>query len=57
MPMITCVACEIIKLNSSVGRASALRTVGRGFDPRPGHTKDCKNGTSSFLAWRSALRG
>ena len=38
------------------GRASALWPVGCGFDPRPGHTKDFKNGTSCSFAWRSALR-
>ena len=36
------------------GRASALWPVGCGFDPRPGHTKDFKNGTSCSFAWRSA---
>ena len=38
------------------GRASALWPVGCGFDPRPGHTKYFKNGTSCSFAWRSALR-
>ena len=38
------------------GRASALCSGGCGFDPRPGHTKDFKNGTSCSFAWRSALR-
>ena len=38
------------------GRASALWPGGCGFDPRPGHTKDFKNGTSCSFAWRSALR-
>ena len=41
--------------NSSAGRASALGAGGTGFNPGPGHTKDFKNGTSCFLAWRSAL--
>ena len=35
-------------------RASALRVGGHGFDPRPGHTKDYKNGTQFLPAWRSA---
>ena len=30
----------------SVGRAFASQAVGRGFEPRPGHTKDFKNGSS-----------
>ena len=38
------------------GRASALWPGGCGFDPRPGHTKDFKNGTSCSFAWHSALR-
>ena len=38
------------------GRASALCPGGCGFDPRPGRTKDFKNGTSCSFAWRSALR-
>ena len=33
-------------LGSSVGRASALRSGGTGFDPRPRHTKVVNNGTS-----------
>ena len=28
---------------------------GRGFEPRPRHTKGVKNGTSGYLAWCSAL--
>ena len=36
--------------------ASALWPGGCGFDPRLGHTKDFKNGTSCSFAWRSALR-
>ena len=39
------------------GRASARRTGGLGFAPRPGHTKDFKNGSCCFHAWRSALNG
>ena len=27
----------------------------RGFEPGPCHTKDSKNGTSGYLAWRSAF--
>ena len=37
------------------GRASASKSGGRGFDPRPRHTKGVKNGTSGYLAWCSAL--
>ena len=37
------------------GRASALGAGGRGFDTWPRHTKGVKNGTSAYLAWRSAL--
>ena len=35
------------------GRASALQPVCRGFEPRPSHTKDFKNGTHCLLLWRS----
>ena len=35
---------------SLVVRASALGAVGRGFAPRPRHTKGGKNGTGSPLA-------
>ena len=38
------------------GRASALWPGGCWFDPRPGHTKDFKNGTSCSFVWCSALR-
>ena len=41
--------------DSIMGRASAAGSGGRGFDPGPDHTKDFKNGTSGYLAWRSAL--
>ena len=41
--------------DSANGRASALGAGGRGFDPLPRHTKGFKNGTSGYLAWRSAL--
>ena len=41
--------------NSVMVRASASGAGGHGFDPGPGHTKDFKNGTSGYLAWRSAL--
>ena len=37
------------------GRASASGSGGRGFDPRPRHTKGVKNGTSGYLAWCSVL--
>ena len=36
-------------------RASASGAGGRGFDSGPSHTKDFKNGTSGYIAWRSAL--
>ena len=41
--------------DSANGRASASGAGGRGFDPGPRHTKGLKNGTSGYLAWRSAL--
>ena len=41
--------------DSLSGRASASGAGGRRFKTRPGHTKGIKNGTSSYLAWRSAL--
>ena len=41
--------------DSANGRASASGAGGRGFGPGPLHTKDIKNGTSGYLAWRSAL--
>ena len=55
----SCPYCHIHHIDSvsSVGRALAFGAVGRGFDPRPRHTKDVKNSTCSFLAKRSALRG
>ena len=34
----------------SMVRASASWTGGRGFDPRPSHTKDYNNGTFCLLA-------
>merc|ERR1712121_398833 len=37
------------QLSGLVVRASALRLGGRGFDPRPSHTKDYKNGTHTSL--------
>ena len=37
------------------GRASASGSGGRGFEPRPRHTKGVKNGTNGYLAWCSAL--
>ena len=41
--------------DSSSGRASASGAGGRRFETRPRHTKGIKNGTSGYLAWRSAL--
>ena len=41
--------------DSVMVRASASEAGGRGFEPWPRHTKDVKNGTSSYLAWRSAF--
>ena len=38
-----------------VVRASASRSGGRGFEPRPDHTKDLKNGTYCLLVRRSAF--
>ena len=38
------------------GRVYALSTGGRGFAPRPSHTKDFKNGTQISLALHSAKR-
>ena len=40
--------------DSANGRASPSG-AGGGFESRPRHTKGVKNGTSSYLAWRSAL--
>ena len=37
------------------GRASALGSGGRGFEPLPRHTKGVKNGTSGDLAWCSVI--
>ena len=39
-----------------VVRASASRSGGRGFEPRPGHTKDFKNGTYCLLVRRSTFK-
>ena len=39
-----------------VVRASASRSGGRGFELRPGHTKDFKNGTYCLLVRRSAFK-
>ena len=44
------------RITSHVVRAFALRLGGRGFDPRPGHTKTGKNGTQFLPAWHSASR-
>ena len=43
------------ELDSANGRASASGAGGRGFKSRSPHTKGVKNGTSGYLAWRSAL--
>ena len=64
MPDIEISANGVVKLlsdlnitgpDSANGRASASGAGGRGFDPGPRHTKGVKNGTSGYLAWRSAL--
>ena len=39
-----------------VVRASASRSGGRGFKPRPGHTKDFKSGTYCLLVRHSAFK-
>ena len=41
--------------DSVMVRASASEAGGRGFKSGPRHTKDVKNGTSGYLAWRSAF--
>ena len=41
--------------DSVMVRASASEAGGHGFEPGPRHTKDVKNGTSGYLAWRSAF--
>ena len=41
--------------DSVMVRASASEAGGRGFESGPRHTKDVKNGTSGYLAWRSAF--
>ena len=38
------------------GRVLASRAQGRGFNPRPSHTKDFENGMQCFPTWHSALR-
>ena len=51
-----CSAMRISRTNGSAnGGASASGVGGRGYDPGPCHTKGVKNGTSGYLAWRSAL--
>ena len=46
------------RLDSLVSdRASASIAKGHGFKPWLRHTKDVKTGTSTSLAWRSALKG
>ena len=53
----TCISVLVVLSgpDSSSGRASASRAEGRRFKTRPRHTKGVKNGTSGYLAWRSAL--
>ena len=41
------------RFDGPVVRASASQSEGRGFEPRPSHTKDFKNGTHCFLVWPS----
>ena len=41
--------------DSVMVRASASEAGGRGFESGPRHTKDVKNGTSGYLAWRPAF--
>ena len=41
---------QITGPDSLVVRVSASGAVGRGFAPRPRHTKGGKNGTGSYLA-------
>ena len=55
------IICKLIQHNYDrrdglVVRASASRSGGRGFEPRPGHTKDLKNGTYCLLVRRSAFK-
>ena len=48
---------QICNMNiAAVAQWFAPWAGGRGFDPRPCHTKDIKNGTRCFLAWRSAYK-
>ena len=49
------ILCEFNRSRWLSGRASASGSGGRGFEPRPRHTKGVKNGTSGYLAWCSAL--
>ena len=44
---------HIILCDGPVVTASASQLEGRGFEPRPSHTKDFKNGTRCLLFWRS----
>ena len=39
------------------GRVSAFGVGDLGFDPRPCHTKDLKNGSNGCPPWRSVLQG
>ena len=40
------------RYDGPVVRASASQSEGRGFESRPSHTKDFKNGTRCLLFWR-----
>ena len=42
---------RVDRLGSSVGRVSAPRSGGTGFDPGPRHTKVVNNGTSLALGF------
>ena len=44
-------------ISACIGRASASSEGGRGFDPRPDHTKYFKNGRNGCPPWCSGLRG
>lgn len=47
---------RLVQLKCCSGRVSAL--AGRLWvRSRPGHNKDCKNGTHSFPAWHCSIRG
>ena len=47
----------ILTASGLVISVSASHAVGRGFGPRPGHTKDHhRNGTNCLPAWRACIR-